>query len=148
MPIQTATLEQCVSGLKRTIDSQAATIEHQARQLQDARAWAALWKRAAKKHRRLLLMVSSADARIFQMVVRQNAETNAVCQEIERQAAEIERLRGLLKAVEWVRDENLPEWDQWCPWCKNERCDGHLPDCPGLEAIAKAEMEEADHDAR
>ena len=134
MPIQTATpeqVEQCVLGLKRTVDRQAATIEHQARQLQDARAWAALWKRAARGYRANYLWGK-----------KRLAEALA---ENERQAAEIERLRGLLKAVEWVRDENLPEWDQWCPWCKNERCEGHLPDCPGLEAIA---LGEPAHDPR
>ena len=85
MPIQTATLEQCVSGLKRTIDSQAATIERQARQLQDARAWAALWKRASRGYRANYLWG------------KKRLEKSQA--EIQRQAAEVERLRGALELI-------------------------------------------------
>ena len=37
MPIQNATLEQCVSGLKRTVDRQAETIERQAAEIERLR---------------------------------------------------------------------------------------------------------------
>ena len=118
MPIQTATLEQCVSGLKRTIDSQAATIEHQARQLQDARAWAALWKRAAKWHRHGNMM--RIDVLMLNMELKERNQ---------RQAAEIERLRGALNQI-----DELQSGSEW-----KHRCDAG--------DIARAALD-ADHDAR
>ena len=93
MPIQTATLEQCVSGLKRTIDSQAAIIERQGQQLQDARAWAALWKRAAKLYHRMFHYIDKELRGPYAVILKA---------ENQRQAAEIERLREALLEITQV----------------------------------------------
>ena len=140
MPIQTATpeqVEQCILGLKRTVDRQAATIERLTRQLQDARAWAALWKRAAKWHRHGNMI------RID--VVLLNTELKA---ENQRQAAEIERLRGALGEIEPLRMALLNIRDTvescyvaggWVPLDTEEMA--------ALSDIANDALD-ADHDAR
>ena len=60
MPIQTATpeqVEQCVLGLKRTVDRQAATIERQAAEIERLRG--ALEEATAMERARCLNVISS-----------------------------------------------------------------------------------------
>ena len=50
-------------------------------------------------------------------------------------------LLAALESVEWVRDEDLPEYDKWCPWCGNYRKYGHASDCQRHAALARARGE-------
>lgn len=61
--------------------------------------------------------------------------------------AEIERLRAIesnlleaLEEVEWITDEESPDF-QYCPWCGNYDYRGHASDCSRQVAIAKARGE-------
>ena len=96
--------------------------ERLCQRLQDARAWAALWKRAAKTYERLYRQ--GYDDAVARLLI-ENRELQA----------ENERLQDALKAVEWVRDEDLPEYDEWCPWCGNYRRYGHVSNCPRQAAL-------------
>lgn len=49
--------------------------------------------------------------------------------------AEIERLRGLIKAAEWSAYHETPRGDEGvCPWCEVEKADGtgHDMECPAF----------------
>ena len=45
------------------------------------------------------------------------------------------QMREALEAVEWIRDNDLPEYPRWCPWCGNYERDGHRPDCQRQAAL-------------
>jgi hypothetical protein len=64
-----------------------------------------------------------------------NPEAVQRCRELldRADAAEIERLRGLLREIEWSGDGMPPDFMPLCPACKGHKQHGHHSDC-GLAA--------------
>lgn len=64
------------------------------------------------------------------MTWEQLAKANSRCRCVDL-AAENEKLRGMLKKVEWVEDNfnYVPLHKPICPICDQNEPDGHLPDC-------------------
>ena len=81
-------------------------VESMSQQLQDARAWAALWKRAAKRYRHRAHRLSSAklliDGSLARLLCRGREYEDFILSQdadIAAKDAEIERLRGLLVRI-------------------------------------------------
>ena len=88
---------------------------------QDARAWARRWKALCRRYR----------WDYHEAMSQYNAQQERAC----NAEAENKRLREALGMVEWVRDEDLPEYDEWCPWCGNYRRYGHSYNCMRQAAL-------------